>query len=282
MKRKTNPESSASGAKKRRREEEDEEVGCSHAGIEDETISEDQCRLLQDDLTFSDTSVALRMMRAQLPRIDQASVPPFILQSQLYSSVNDRTQVDRELECLRREKVVRVFKLNTGQDDHAIIFLDDYLKQVDRIVKRMEEKKQNDLDIFKWFKEHVLDSKLEPSIGHHELFSLLSLGGKVKDAHITLLINAGLLTRQLVDPDMYWFTIPSIGKLWKGLLQGRNELLSMLKRKRHKEMFLAELEKKRLRYSPLDMRFHIRDLIGSGHLKTVQTTSGLIVRISRD
>ncbi|CAF2156592.1 unnamed protein product [Brassica napus] len=248
----TNQETSAAaaGGKKKRRREEEEEVGCSHAA------NEDECFSLQDELTFSDTSVALRMMRSQFPRIDQASVPPFILQSQLYSSVNDRTQVDRELERLRRDKVVRVFKLNTGQDDHAIIFLDDYLNQVDRIAKRMEEKKQSDTDIFKWFKEHVLDSKLEPSIAHHELCSLLSLGGNVKDAHITLLINAGLL--------------------------GRKELLSLLKRKRHKEMFLAELEKKRLRYSPLDMRFHIRDLIGSGHLKTFQTTSGLVVRVSTD
>ncbi|CAN8270964.1 unnamed protein product [Cochlearia groenlandica] len=273
----TNPESSGSGeTNKRRRVEEEEEEE------EEDGFESDQCLSLQDDLTFSDTSVALRMMRAQFPRIHQASVPPFILQSQLYSSVKDRTQVDRQLECLRREKVVRVFKLNTGQDDHAIIFLGDYLNQVYRIVKSMEEKKQNDLEVFKWFKVHVLDSRLEPSIGHHELLSLLSLGGKVKDAHITLLINAGLLTRQLIDPDMYWFAIPSAGKLWKGLLQGRKELLSLLKRKRHKEMFLAELEKKRLRFSPMDIRFHIRDLIGSGHLKTVETTSGLLVRVSRD
>ncbi|KAG2323631.1 hypothetical protein Bca4012_059101 [Brassica carinata] len=272
----SNPETSAARGKKRRREEE-EEVGCSQAA------NEDECFSLQDELTFSDTSVALRIIRAQFPRIDQAaSVPPFILQSQLYSSVSDRTQVDRELERLRRDKVVRVFKLNTGQNDHAVVFLDDYLNQVDRIAQRMEDKKHNDTEIFKWFKEHVLDSKLEPSIGHHELCTLLSLGGKVKDAHITLLINAGLLTRQLIDPDMYWFTIPSIGKLWKALLQGRKELLSLLKRKRHKEMFLSELEKKRLRYSPLDMRFHIRDLIGSAHLKIFQTTSGLVVRVSND
>lgn len=39
----------------------------------------------------------------------------------------------------------------------------------------MEENKQSDTDIFKWFKEHVLDSKLEPSIAHHELVRLLSL-----------------------------------------------------------------------------------------------------------
>jgi hypothetical protein len=34
------------------------------------------------------------------------------------------------VQSLRREKIVRIFKLNTGQDDHAIMFLDDYLNQV--------------------------------------------------------------------------------------------------------------------------------------------------------
>ncbi|MED6108005.1 hypothetical protein PIB30_019408 [Stylosanthes scabra] len=181
-------------------------------------------------------------MRAQFPHIDKVSVQPFILKSQLYSSVKDRTQVDRELESLRRDKVLRLFKLNTGQDDHAIMFLDDYIKQC----------------------------------------SLLSLGGKVKDSHISILINAGVIIRQLIDPNMYWFAIPNIGTLLKGLAQGRNELISLLSRRRYKEMMLATLEKKRLRMSPLDMRFHLRDLIGSGHLRTDHTPSGLIIRVSKD
>ncbi|KAG6776465.1 hypothetical protein POTOM_019976 [Populus tomentosa] len=302
-----------------------------------------------DSLTFSDTMVALRIMRAQFPHIDKVSIQPFILHSQLYSSVKDRTQVDRELESMRREKVLRVFKLNTGQDDHAIMFLDDYLTQqstfqVDRVVKRMEEKKQRNLEVFEWFKAHVIDNKQDPSIDDQELISyralvmyvcvrdmssqfcnplkqrlLLSHGGKVKDEHISLLINAGLLvssngingtvvalpidiswtvssnlpggkregglddwTRQLIDPNMYWFAIPNIGSILKGLSQGRKELLSLLNRQRYKEMMLAPLEKKRLRLSLLDMRFHLRDLIGSGHLKTVNTPTGLLVRVSKD
>ncbi|XP_050251709.1 uncharacterized protein LOC126698486 isoform X8 [Quercus robur] len=147
---------------------------------------------LEDNLSFTDTLVALRMMRAQFPRIDKVSIQPFILRSQLYSSVKDRTQVDRELESLRREKVVRIFKLNTGQDDHAIMFLDDYLNQMENVVKRLEEKEGD--QVFKWFRTHVIDSKLEPSIEHQELYTLLSLGGMVKDGHISLLINAGLLS----------------------------------------------------------------------------------------
>nr|KJB42290.1 hypothetical protein B456_007G147500 [Gossypium raimondii]KJB42292.1 hypothetical protein B456_007G147500 [Gossypium raimondii]KJB42294.1 hypothetical protein B456_007G147500 [Gossypium raimondii]KJB42295.1 hypothetical protein B456_007G147500 [Gossypium raimondii] len=259
--------------KKRRREEEE---------IEAENRDANHSLSLEQNLSFSDTNVALRMMRAQFPQIDKVAIQPFILQSQLYSSVKDRTQVDRELESLRRDKVVRIFKLNTGQDDHGIMFLEDYLKQLEHVVKRMEEKKQGDVDVFKWFKGHVIESKLEPSIEHEELYALLSLGGQVKDGHISLLINAGLLTRQLIDPNMYWFAIPNIGSVLKGLYQGRKELLSLLNRRRYKEMMLAPLEKMRLRLSPLDMRFHLRDLIGSGHLKTAHTPSGIVVQVSKD
>ncbi|KAI7742688.1 hypothetical protein M8C21_029856, partial [Ambrosia artemisiifolia] len=239
---------------------------------DDDSVPESNHSLsLEDDLIFSDTMVALHMMRAQFPRIDKVIVEPFVLQSQLYSSVKDRTQVDRELESLRREKVLRVFKLNTGQDDHALMFMEDYLKQMKRAVKSMETKKQGVFPVFEWFEVHVIHSKPEPCIGHQELLSLLSVGGKVKDEDISLLINAGLLTRQLIDSEMYWFAIPNIGSVLKGITQGRKELLSLLNRKKYKEMMLAILEKKRLRLSPLDMRFHLRDLLGSGHLKTIQT-----------
>ncbi|XP_072977152.1 uncharacterized protein [Typha angustifolia] len=237
---------------------------------------------LEHDRTFSDTLIALQMMREQFPILEKVVVQPFILRSQLYSSVKDRTQVDRDLESLKKDKVLRVFKLNTGQDDHAIMFMDDYLRQMEIAVKRLEIPNKLDLEIFEWFKAYVIDSKLDVSIHHQELFSLLSYGGDVTDKHVTLLINAGLLTRQLIDPNMYWFAIPNIGSIWKSLSQGRKEILSFLKRTKYKEMMLAAFEKKRLRFSPLDMRFHLRDLLGSGHLKTVQTPTGLLVRLSRD
>ncbi|XP_061971264.1 uncharacterized protein LOC133693904 isoform X2 [Populus nigra] len=247
-------DSVAESSKNRKRLREEEQQQKEEIEAE-ETSSTDQTLSLVDSLTFSDTMVALRIMRAQFPHIDKS---------------------------LRREKVLRVFKLNTGQDDHAIMFLDDYLTQVDRVVKRMEEKKQRNLEVFEWFKTHVIDNKQDPSIDHQELRLLLSHGGKVKDEHISLLINAGLLTRQLIDPNMYWFAIPNIGSMLKGLSQGRKELLSLINRQRYKEMMLACLEKKRLRLSLLDMRFHLRDLIGSGHLKTVNTPTGLLVRVSKD
>ncbi|XP_058197142.1 uncharacterized protein LOC131313075 isoform X4 [Rhododendron vialii] len=205
--------SSSLGSLTGKKRQRDQESSVPQSQASDHALS------LEESLTFSDTLVALRIMRAQFPHLDKVSVHPFILRSQLYSSVKDRTQVDRELELLRRERVLRVFKLNTGQDDHAIMFIDDYLNQIKRAVTRMQAKKQDDLVVFKWFKTYVLDSKLETSIGHEELCSFLSSGGNVKDQHISLLISAGLLTRQLIDPNLYWFAIPNIGSLLKGLSQ---------------------------------------------------------------
>ncbi|CAI0434466.1 unnamed protein product [Linum tenue] len=281
--------SESSGSRKRRRDEADEEEEKTEAaGDADEAPSLGKCRLssyfispvfVSEALMFPLNPVVLLLFLGQAKKtalclairwsrfvscelsslaltrsalgagsdrivalIIAVAIEPFVLRSQLYSSVKDRTQVDRELETLKRENMLRIFKLNTGQDDHAIMFLEDYLNQC----------------------------------------LLLSNGGKVKDEHISLLINGGLLTRQLIDPNMYWFAIPNIGSILKGLSQGRKELLSLLKRRRYKEMMLAPLEKKRLRFSPLDIRFHLRDLIGSGHLKTLCTPTGLVVRVSKD
>ncbi|KAL8150354.1 hypothetical protein V2J09_020162 [Rumex salicifolius] len=268
---------SSTNARKRKRDNETE-IDCqsNHGG----SLDLDDSRSLEESLTFSDTLIALRMMRAQFPILEKVSIKPFMLRSQLYSSVKDRTQVDRELELLKQDKVLRVFKLNTGQDDHAIMFSDDYINQIDYVVDKMPIKEKEDRVVFDWFKTHVITCKLDPGIEHQELCLLLSAGGKVKDQHISLLINAGVLTRQLIDPNMYWFSIPSSGSILKGLSQGRKELLSFMNRRKYKEMMLASLEKKRLRNSPLDIRFHLRDLIGSGHLKTSQTTTGIVVRDS--
>lgn len=64
--------------------------------------------------------------------------------------------------------------------------------------------------------------------------------------------------------------------------KGRKEVLSSLNRRNYKEMLVSSLEKTRLRLSTLDVWFHLRDLIGSGHIKTVHTPTGLLARISID
>uniref|UniRef100_A0A804R6Z6 Serine/threonine-protein kinase 19 n=1 Tax=Zea mays TaxID=4577 RepID=A0A804R6Z6_MAIZE len=238
----TEPSSSYSlPSKKRQRSPDDNEHSLDRGRI---------CLSLDDNLTFNDTMIALQLMRTQFPKLDKVLAQPFILQSQLYSSVKDRTQVDRDLESFKKDKVLRIFKLSSGQDDHAIMFMDDYLKQVSFAIKRSGGKDQDGSEVFEWFERYVVPSKLDVSITQLELCSLLSQGGDVTDKHITLLMNAGLLTRQLIDPNIYWFSIPRIGPILKGLSQGRNEILSLLNRRKYKEMPLSSLENTNIQHDP--------------------------------
>jgi serine/threonine-protein kinase 19 len=183
--------------------------------------------------------------------------------------------------CLQ---VVRTFKLSTGQDDYGIMFTVDYLSQIEAAKKRLDLKESllPELEVFDWFVAQVIPSCLDVGISHSHLLSLLSQGGSVKDSHVSLLMNAGLLVRQLVDETAYWFSIPNVGFLLKSISSGRKELLSFLSRRRYKEMLQAPLERHALRYSQLGLRFHLRDLLGLGQLHVVPSPSGPLIRVVHD
>lgn len=210
-----------------------------------------------------------------------------MLCSQLYSLVDDRTLVDRELDELRRDRVVRVLKLPTAPDDYAFMLSDDYAAAVQHQQQLMQEAgtPPEHLQVFVWFSQRVLARCSDNSITHHDLIKQLAADRKhkrrdeVTEQHVSLLLNCGLLTRHTTQKDTYWFALAGIGPLIKSLIKGRKDLIGMLSRRRYPEMFIKELEQKKLGQSLLDTRFHIRDLIGLGSIAKVDTTSGPLLRI---
>ena len=56
------------------------------------------------------------------------------------------------------------------------------------------------------------------------------------------------------------------------------QLHGLVSRRRYGELPERELQGRKLQRSALDVRFHIRDLVGMGMLERVQTTSGVILR----
>ncbi len=60
------------------------------------------------------------------------------------------------------------------------------------------------------------------------------------------------------------------------------ELLGAMMRRRHPEMFLKDVMKRRLKGSQFDMRFHVRDLVGSGAVEELQTTAGPLLRVIKN
>jgi serine/threonine-protein kinase 19 len=87
---------------------------------------EEERKQPSDDASWimpTDTKIALEMMCAQFPKIEKASVRPFVLRTQLYSSVRDRTLVDRELEVLRQQQVEPSFSADSLAGCHSAFFV---------------------------------------------------------------------------------------------------------------------------------------------------------------
>lgn len=171
-----------------------------------------------------DTLVAIQLMRAEFPRAEAVATRPFVLRSQLYSGVADRTLVDRQLEELKAKNVVRLFKLATTKDDYAVMLVEDYAAQIEVERRRMEggPAAPHVAAALAAFVDHVLPSTSAAGISQAELARLLGRGGlAVGEHHISALIHASFLVRQLADQAAYWFSIPNVGRALKSLVQAR-------------------------------------------------------------
>jgi serine/threonine-protein kinase 19 len=132
------------------------------------------------------------------------------------------------------------------------------------------------------------------SVAHGELVRLLRRGGgggapRAGDAHVALLLREGCLVRATRPGaggaggggEVYDFALPCVGPAVRAVRAGREELLGVLRRRRGGEAPEAALARVRLRASPLGVRFHVRDLLGSGALLRVHTPAGPMLRVAR-
>jgi serine/threonine-protein kinase 19 len=225
----------------------------------------------------SDTQLSLSVALNSFPRLKFPKTPPIVLVSQLYSSVKDRTDVDKELDQLKRNGQIRVFKFLSDKNDYAIVMYSDFLNQI-QTLKHENANNPENCDIFDRYVNNVLPRYTDVHITKDMLLKLMFVDEPINDNAITLLVNSGLLL--LHEVDSYWFSIPRAASFIKSLVRGRKEILSILKRQKFKEMLLSELEKRRLRYSILNISFHVKDLIELGSIESVPTLiSGPLIRV---
>jgi len=251
----------------------------------------------EDGALPNDTYLSLQFLRSQFPRLEKVQVPPLILRNQLYSLLIDRTQADRDLDLLRRKNVVRMFKLPTGADDYAIVFTQDYVAKVDlasQIAARKSGAEAHE-DAFNWFKEVLLPRCTELSIAQVELQQIFSssmdpkqlplqAGPGVLDSWVTVLVQAGFLTRKassgaFAAGECHWFSIPSIGLLSKSLIEGKAEIARLLSQRKFNQILESLLEKHKMRSSLLGIKFHLRDMVGCQLIKSTPTTCGSLLTL---
>lgn len=86
------------------------------------------------------------------------------------------------------------------------------------------------------------------------------------EAHVSLLLARGFLTRHTAGADGYLFSLPGAGAAVRSVAAGGAELRALLARRRPPEMRASELTRRRLARSVLGVQWHLRDLVGGGLL----------------
>jgi serine/threonine-protein kinase 19 len=101
--------------------------------------------------------------------MSEGKLPPIVLRHQLYSVMDDRTQVDRELLVLRDSGKVRLFKLGVAEDEYALVWTGDYQNHVRTVLGTTQ--------LCDKFLKVVLPGNQEVSISRQQLKEEMKLRG---------------------------------------------------------------------------------------------------------
>lgn len=196
-------------------------------------------------------------------------LPPLVLRHQLYSIVSDRTAVDRHLDRLRADGRIRLLHVGLGTDTLGVVSMDSYREKVLAGAAGSPR-----APLIRRFLDGAV--AVSPALGYEER-DLREWG--FGDRDITQLVAAGLLT--LRDAGSWWLSVPGLGRYIRAILRGRGAILSRLRRARHRELLLEELQERRAPPgAAIGLSFILHDLLGAQLVLSVPTTSGPMLRLA--
>eukprot|EP01134_Creolimax_fragrantissima_P006764 CFRG6764T1 len=197
-------------------------------------------------------------------------VPPIILKHQLYTVNPDRSDVDKDVLRLFDLGEIRMFKLGGMGDDFAVVLEKDVNAHVKRYISEKETRVQ---PVAEKFLLNVMSLHRDVSIQSSTL--LQHYGFNEND--VGLLFQFGVLVRR--DMTSYWLSLPDMGAFVKNFVNGRKETLRIIGRGKGREMLQTALLKRKIRSSVLPNEYHIADIVGADLVKTIDTTSGPLLKL---
>jgi hypothetical protein len=232
-----------------------------------------------------DTQLALEMvlhMREEARAPEQC--PRLVLRTQIYNELRQHEDVDRELDQLVRDGVIRQVKMITEADEYGVIFTRALEEDVEARCVHLPPAQQSMRPVIEEFLRHVLRACPEISITRARLQELLYpklLPELRRDTSLDLLVRFGLLVMK--DVDSFWFSVPNLGAFKGAMWRMRKELIKCIRAKRWREMLFEDLREKAaaFKFSHFGLEFHLRDLLGRGLVEKVDTTAGLLIRLRR-
>ncbi|KAK3841437.1 MAG: serine-threonine protein kinase 19 [Linnemannia gamsii] len=100
-------------------------------------------------------------------------------------------------------------------------------------------------------------------------------------AATTVITDATARRERTSDDVAYRFAIRQGGFFLTHFLKGRLEILRMIKRQMFGDMLTSAITAKALRGSFLPHEFHIHDLVGSGRVQSITTSSGQLLKLTQ-
>lgn len=146
-------------------------------------------------------------------------LPPIFYQHQIYSIVENRTRVDREIEDLKNSNQIRIFKCDSNTEDIAICYTGDFKKHIrehlldfeketiKQIITNFKSSQGEFKALIEKFQDQILADIKELSVSELDLKSTYHLN----EREITVLIQTGLLT--IKNSSSWYFAIPFVGTI---------------------------------------------------------------------
>jgi hypothetical protein len=264
---------------------------------------------------LSDTHAHVLHLRAAFAAEEGPDTPPFVLATQLYSVIDSRTVVDRELERLRLDGVVRVFELSGSDVDVAVMVASSYVSMLTRCRRDAVAAAHGRSDTHtappakrRRRSSGAVASAAPPQRAHPAAVPFDALervaascrGSSVSEeaierafrtvapsniatksgaqSAIGALVHCGLISGSRVH-DGYDFSVPRSGAFVAALRIGRAALLKTVERRKFKEIPEDELLRAHAGGSYLSNKFLLRDALGSYKLVRFEAASGPMIAL---
>jgi hypothetical protein len=258
-----------------------------------------------DSIQFGTVNLALQKLRSLCSGLPV----PLMLKHMLHAMLtpNMQTQIEHELDELLKEGIIRQFQMHhLGPTVTGYCYTDDLISYIRKFINSSTtstyspsklnknntkqlttfEKQQQQLTLNRQvannertkilgekFISDVMPQCTNTVISQQHLKQLL----QCQDTDIPLLMHLGLIT--IKDNYDFYFNVPSAGQFITDVKKGREEVQSMLRRKKYKEIMLHTLQERTLKKSSLTIVWHMRELLGLGLAEIIETSNGKMVRL---
>lgn len=222
----------------------------------------------------------LEYFKSIFPKELFEDLPPIIHLHQLYSLIKNKTQVDRDVDSLRSENRIILFKFDSNQESETLIcFSEDYNEYI-KNQPVLNSKNKNLVELF--LTKILINETSQLSISK----SSLLIDYRVTDSDISALVQVGLLS--IKDPSNFYFSIPGLGKFRRILLESRKSLLDQLRRQKYKEInlrmffnsLLIQKNKSFRNINRMGAIYVICDLIGSEEVRKIDSPMGIVIKLN--